>query len=130
MAPEHTHQTERGLKTLKRIVLGLLLVLIVAGTVGWFSLDKETRGLLKTVPTNRDLLFWTVPQRDAAFRALDRIPLLAKWHTIGTMRRVPLPPGPPLKLDLDVDAYMAGQRSAALPNSRRQAAAGALRPGL
>ena len=115
MAPEHTQQTERGLKTLKRIVLGLLLVLIVAGTVGWFSLDKETRGLLKTVPTNRDLLFWTVPQRDAAFRALDRIPLLAKWHTIapGNAPR-PLPPGPPLKLDLDVDAYMAGQRSAAL----------------
>jgi hypothetical protein len=26
----------------------------------------------------------------------------------------PLPPGPPLKLPLDVDAYMAGQRSAAL----------------
>jgi CubicO group peptidase (beta-lactamase class C family) len=27
---------------------------------------------------------------------------------------MPLPPGPPLKLPLDVDAYMAGQRSAAL----------------
>ena len=26
----------------------------------------------------------------------------------------PLPPGPPLKLPLDVDAYMAGQRSPAL----------------
>ena len=26
----------------------------------------------------------------------------------------PLPPGPPLKLPVDVDAYMAGQRSAAL----------------
>ncbi|MCZ7562325.1 MAG: beta-lactamase family protein [Burkholderiaceae bacterium] len=30
------------------------------------------------------------------------------------MRRCPLPPGPPLKLALDVDAYMAGQRSSAL----------------
>ena len=27
---------------------------------------------------------------------------------------MPLPPGSPLKLALDVDAYMAGQRSAAL----------------
>ena len=102
-------------RTLKRIGLGLLLVVILATAGVWFSLDKETRGLLATVPTNRDLLFWSVPQRDAAFRALDRIPLLAKWHTIvpGASPR-PLPPGPPLKLPLDVDAYMAGQRSAAL----------------
>ena len=51
---------------LKTIALGLLAVVAVAGTAGWFSLDKETRGLLATVPTNRDLLFWSVPQRDAA----------------------------------------------------------------
>jgi hypothetical protein len=64
-----------------------------------FSLDKETAGLIATVPTNRDLLFWSQPQRDAAFRALDRISLLAKWHDIpasGTPSA--LPPGPPLKL--------------------------------
>ena len=81
----------------------------------WFSLDKETRGLLATLPTNRDVLFWSQPQRDAAFRALDRLPVLAKSRVVpagGTP--MPLPPGPPLKLPLDVDAYMAGQRSAAL----------------
>lgn len=100
---------------LKKIALGGLIALVVAGTAGWLSLDKETRGLLKTVPTNRDLLFWTVPQRDAAFRALDRISLLAKWHVIpASTTPSALPPGPPLKLPLDVDAYMAGQRSAAL----------------
>jgi hypothetical protein len=71
----------------------------VAGTAGWFSLDKETRGLLATVPTNRDLLFWSVPQRDAAFRALDRCPLLAKWRVVAQWHAArPLPPGPPLKL--------------------------------
>lgn len=99
----------------KKITLGTLVVLAAAATAGWFSLDKETRGLLSTLPTNRDLLFWSQPQRDAAFRALDRISLLAKWHVIpasGTPS--PLPPGPPLKLDVDVDAFMAGQRSAAL----------------
>ncbi|MEG2050579.1 MAG: serine hydrolase, partial [Comamonas sp.] len=103
------------LKPLKKIALGTLLALAVAGTAGWFSLDKETRGLLQTVPTNRDLLFWSVPQRDAAFRALDRIPLLAKANVVpvsGTPS--PLPPGAPLALTSDVDAYMAGQRSAAL----------------
>ena len=103
------------MKTLPKIALGTLAALVVAGTAGWFSLDKETRGLLKTVPTNRDLLFWSVPQRDAAFRALDRIPLLAKWRVVqpsSTPRA--LPPGPPLALPLDLDAYMAGQRSSAI----------------
>ncbi len=100
---------------IKRIVVGLLAVLVIAGTAGWFSLDKETRGLLATVPTNRDLLFWSQPQRDAAFRALDRLPFLARAREVpaGATPR-PLPPGPPIRLQQDVDTYMAGQRSAAL----------------
>lgn len=99
----------------KKIALGALIVLAAAGITGWFSLDKETRGLLATLPTNRDLLFWSQPQRDAAFRALDRLSVLAKSRGIpaGTTPS-PLPPGPPLKLPLDVNDYMAGQRSAAL----------------
>lgn len=99
----------------KRFVVGALVVLGTAGLGGWLSLDKEIRGLLATVPTNRDLLFWTEPQRDAAFRALDRLPILAKSHVVlanGTPS--PLPTGAPLKLTIDLDAYLAGQRSAAL----------------
>ena len=100
---------------LKRIALGTLAVLVIAAAAGWFSLDKETRGLLATVPTNRDLLFWNQAQRDAAFRALDRLPILAKARVVPAGGQVqPLPPGPPLALSLDVDAFMAGQRSAAL----------------
>ena len=100
---------------LKKIALGIVGVALVAGTAGWFSLDKDTRGLLATFPTNRDLLFWTQPQRDAAFRALDRLPVLAKARVIpaGSTPSA-LPVGQPLKLPADVDAYMAGQRSAAL----------------
>ena len=99
----------------KKIALGSLAALVLAGIAAWFSLDKETRGLIATLPTNRDLLFWSVPQRDAAFRALDRLPVLAKSRVVAAGGNVmPLPPGPPLKLPLDVDAYMAGQRSAAL----------------
>jgi CubicO group peptidase (beta-lactamase class C family) len=100
---------------IKKIALSMLAVLAVAAGAGWLSLDKETRGLLASLPTNRDLLFWSEPQRDAAFRALDRISVLAKWRVVqpgGTPS--PLPPGPPLKLTVDVDTYMAGQRSAAL----------------
>ena len=99
----------------KKVVLGTVVVLGVAGVAGWFSLDKETRGLLATVPTNRDLLFWTQPQRDAAFRALDRLPVLAKANVVpASGTPLPLPTGAPLKLTSDIDAYMAGQRSAAL----------------
>jgi CubicO group peptidase (beta-lactamase class C family) len=100
---------------LARIALGALVALVVAGTAGWFSLDKETRALVATLPTNSDLLFWTERQRDAAFRALDRLPVLAKSRVVaagGTPR--PLPAGAPLRLPIDVDAYMAGQRAAAL----------------
>jgi len=99
----------------RNIAATVLVALVAVGTAGWFRLDQETRGLLATFPTNRDLLFWTQPQRDAAFRALDRLPILAKARDVpagGTV--LPLPPGPPLKLALDVDEYMAGQRSAAL----------------
>jgi CubicO group peptidase (beta-lactamase class C family) len=100
---------------LKKIALGLLATLALAAPAGWFSLDKETRGLVATLPTNRDLLFWSQPQRDAAFRALDRLSVLAKSRIVQAgATPTPLPPGPPLKLALDVGAYMAGQRSAAL----------------
>ena len=99
----------------KKWVLGTLVVVAAAGVGGWFSLDKETRGLLATVPTNRDLLFWTQSQRDAAFRALDRLPVLAKVNLVpASASPSPLPLGAALRLKVDVDAYMAGQRSAAL----------------
>jgi len=110
--------SESALKKSGKILVGAAAVLVslaVLASIGWASLDKETRGLLATLPTNRDLLFWKQDQRDAAFRALDRIPLLAKAHVVpagGTP--MPLPPGPPLNLPVDVGAYMAGQHSAAL----------------
>jgi CubicO group peptidase (beta-lactamase class C family) len=98
----------------RKIALGALVAVVVGGA-GWFSLDKETRGLLATLPTNRDLLFWSQPQRDAAFRALDRLPVLAKSHVVpaGSAASA-LAAGAPLKLPLDIDAYLAGQRAAGL----------------
>lgn len=95
--------------------LGALALLAIAGTAGWFGLDKETRGLLAALPTNTDVLFWSERQRDAAFRALDRLPFLAKARAIPAGPAVrPLPEGPPLALPLDVDGYMAAQRGAGL----------------
>ena len=98
-----------------KIVLGAVAVVAVAGAAGWFSLDKETRGVLATLPTNADILFWSQEQRDAGFRALDRLPVLANSRVVaaGPTPR-PLPPGAPLKLSMDVDAFMASQRASAL----------------
>lgn len=108
-------ESKETVLAVKKWVLGTLVVVAAAGVGGWFSLDKETRGLLATVPTNRDILFWTQSQRDAAFRALDRLPVLAKVNVVpASASPSPLLLGAPLRLKLDVDAYMAGQRSAAL----------------
>jgi CubicO group peptidase (beta-lactamase class C family) len=100
---------------LKKIALSSLGAIAIVATAGWLTLDKETRALLATLPTNANVLFWTQAQRDAGFRALDRLPVLARSNVIpaGTTP-LPLPPGPPLQLPLDVDAFMAGQHSAAL----------------
>lgn len=94
--------------------LGALAALIVAGG-GWYaSLDSDMRGLLSALPTDKDVLSWSVPQRDAAFRTMDRIPILAKAGVIlpGPSPN-PLPPGKLLVLP-GIDAYFAGQRAAAL----------------
>lgn len=101
--------------TVKQVLVGSVLFLCVAGFGGWLNLDKETRGVLVTMPTDRDLLFWTQPQRDAAFRAMDRIPFFVKSSVVPVAGSPsPLPVGVPLKLEMDVDAYFEGQRSAAL----------------
>ena len=99
----------------KNIAGVALAAILGAGALGWQSLDKETRGFLAAFPTNTDILFWRTSQRDAAFRALDRLSFVAQPRVVpaGGTPSV-LPPGPPLALPLDIDAYMQGQRSAAL----------------
>lgn len=99
----------------KKVAAIGLLAVVAAGAAGWLSLDKETRGLLVHLPTDRDVLFWKTSQRDAAFRALDRLRFLAEHRVVPAADApAPLPPGPALNLPLDVDAYLRDQRSAAL----------------
>lgn len=99
----------------KRTVALGLAALAAFGGLGWYaSLDAETRGLLAAMPTNRDVLMWTIPQRDAAFRAMDRLPVLAEAREVmPSDKPLPLPPGKPLNVP-GLDAYMASQRAAGL----------------
>ncbi len=94
---------------------GIFVVLAGALLAAYFSADKETRNLLANIPMNRDVLFWTIPQRDAAFRSMDKIPVLAKSNRIARGKTVyPMPVGEAIKLDLDIDAFMSEQRTAGL----------------
>ncbi|WP_426294715.1 serine hydrolase domain-containing protein [Sphingomonas sp. DC5200-1] len=94
--------------------LGAVGALLLAGG-GWFaSLDKETRGLLLALPTNADVLGWSLHQRDAAFRAMDRLPILAHAaHIAPSPHPLALPQGKPLVIP-GIDRYLAEQREAGI----------------
>lgn len=98
----------------RKIAAGIAAALIVAGG-GWYaSLDKETRDLLAALPTDTDVLMWQQDERDAAFRAMDRLPFLASAHEIApSANPLPLLPGKPLVIP-GIENYMAGQRSAGI----------------
>jgi CubicO group peptidase (beta-lactamase class C family) len=99
---------------IKKWLLGVLITGTLILSVSWFSMDKDMRKLMGNLPTDTNVLFWSIPQRDAAFRTLDRLPLLAKANIIEAGDDVlPMPKGMPLKLD-GVDAFMQGQRTAGI----------------
>jgi CubicO group peptidase (beta-lactamase class C family) len=98
----------------RTFVLGALAVVLAAGGLSFASLDKETRGMLLALPTSPDVLSWSQDQRDAAFRAMDRLPVLARARVIAPAASpLALPPGRPLTIP-GIDQYMAGQRAAGL----------------
>jgi len=100
---------------MRKWIIGVLVVLVVTGGIFWATADEDMRGLILHIPTNKDVLFWSVSQRDAAFRALDRIPILSKSRVISGGKKIyPLPNGAPLEVGIDVDVYMKDQRTAAL----------------
>jgi CubicO group peptidase (beta-lactamase class C family) len=99
---------------LKKFLVGGAALIVLGLGAGYLGLDKETRGVLAAMPTNKDVLFWSVPQRDAAFRALDRLPVLAKASVISKGEKAyDLPAGAPITIP-GLDDYMAGQRSSAI----------------
>ena len=94
---------------------GILAVTAVGLGFAYLGADKDTRNLLANLPTDRNVLFWSIPQRDAAFRALDAIPVLAKANVIEAGDKFfPLPKGEPISIATNVDSYMKDQRTAGL----------------
>jgi CubicO group peptidase (beta-lactamase class C family) len=101
---------------LRRIGIGLSALVVFLG-IGWWLIGPDWRALLTNPPSGRDVLFWSVPQRDAAFRMIDQLPMIIESRPIkagGTVH--PLPEGTPLSLgaDIDLDAYFKAQNAASL----------------
>ncbi len=91
-------------------MMNKLVIWAVAGMM-LAGCNSDTARLAANLPTNDNVLFWTVPQRDAAFRQMERLTsdnVIAAGDTVA-----PLPAGPPLVLD-GLDAYFASQRLAGL----------------
>jgi CubicO group peptidase (beta-lactamase class C family) len=100
---------------MKKWIFGALLFVAAAAGGFWVSADKDIKALISHLPKDSNVLFWSVEQRDAGFRTMDRIPILAKANVIAKGDTVyPLPAGEPLKIGMDVDAYMKAQRTAGL----------------
>ena len=100
---------------MKKLILAILLVLAGAAGGFWATADDDMKALVSSMPTDANVLFWNTAQRDAAFRAMDRIPILAKSHIVESGDDVyPMPKGAPITLGTDVDAYMKAQRTAGL----------------
>lgn len=96
-------------------ISAIVAVLVVTLGFAYFTADKDTRNILANLPTDTDVLFWTIPQRDALFRALDWLPIISEANIIESGDTVfPLPKGEPISIAIDVDTYMSEQRAAGL----------------
>ncbi len=95
--------------------IGIIMAIAAALGIAWVSADKDMKTLVSNMPTDTNVLFWSIPQRDAAFRTMDRLPILAKANIIEAGDDVyPMAKGAPLDIGVDVDAYMKAQRTAGL----------------
>ena len=99
---------------MKRLGIGLGVTALIAALVWWF-IGADWRRLISAAPTDANVLFWSQSQRDAGFRMLDRVPILVESRKIPASEKThEFGEGPPLALDIDLDAYMQAQRHVAL----------------
>ncbi len=97
--------------TAKEGILMKRAALFLAGLL-LTSCNNQTVKLLTNLPKDQNVLFWSQDQRDTAFRQMEK---LVDVHTIkANGQPLALPNGDPIKLDLDINAYMKDQRNAGL----------------
>ncbi|SDR95029.1 CubicO group peptidase, beta-lactamase class C family [Halopseudomonas sabulinigri] len=100
---------------MKKGIISIALLLVLACGIFWATADQDMRRLALNLPTDTNVLFWSSEQRDAGFRAMDRLPILSQSRVIAAGNSVyPLPAGAPLDIGVDVDAFMHEQHAAAL----------------
>lgn len=87
-----------------------LLALVVVAALAIYN--KETIKLLVNLPKDKNVLFWTQNQRDAAFRQMERLAKHGVAKAGGTA--YPLPQGQALPLPFDIAKHMERQRNAGL----------------
>jgi len=66
----------------------------------------------QTLPKNQDILFWSLSERDAAFRQMENIWATRTVKAGGAVHA--FGKGEAIRINADVDAYMASQRAAGL----------------
>ena len=87
---------------MRRVILAAVLLLAGCDTVRLYA----------DLPKDKNVLFWTQDQRDNGFRALEKLATVRNIPAGGVVHA--FGQGTPLKLDLDIDAYMTHQRNAGL----------------
>ena len=96
-------------------VLGYIVALLIAaGAITWYAIGPQWRTFLSNPPLDDRVLQWTQSQRDSGFALSDKLPIInsVRIETNDNIRA--LPDGEPLEIDLDVDAFMSSQNSAAV----------------
>ena len=90
------------------------LAVALACSVAACGAPAATSTTTTKLPEDMNVLFWTQDQRDAAFRTMETVPKVVVHNIAAGGPVYPLPQGAPIDLGIDIDAYMAAQRTAGL----------------
>ncbi|MEM0899778.1 MAG: serine hydrolase [Pseudomonadota bacterium] len=98
-----------------KLLAKIIVVVMLAGIAVWAWIGPDWRRLLSNLPTANDVLFWTQAERSAGFRMGDKLTFIVSSRDIPNGDNVrDLPIGEPLDLDVDIDAFMEANNTAAV----------------
>ncbi|MEM9331949.1 MAG: serine hydrolase [Pseudomonadota bacterium] len=97
-----------------KIASYVIALLITTGIIIWYAIGPQWRTFLANPPLDDRVLQWTQSQRDTGFALSDKLPIINTVRIENGEQIRSLPQGDPLVLDLDIEAYMKSQNSAAV----------------